>query len=170
MDVDYYNYFLSIAENHQQLRHSPSESHFSEMEFGQLENDLHRKLHTPLLALGPENYESSGNHVNARWQVRGNLFILEKVKDTEDFAALRAAKVKCRKIAEDIWAKMMKDRKASELNGSGFALPGLSTEGTVIKYLSLEYAPLTGVWMSFSYNHRQDGFSTDTWTNDTDYR
>lgn len=176
MTPDYYQYFETVAENHKQIGHKQldgngePEDHFARVDMGELENDLVVKLKTPLLAVVSPTIEASGNHSNPRWDVIGRVLILDHLQDQMDFAKVLELEEKCRQIAEDVAAKMMKDRKLWDEGNTQFVLPGLDETSFNIRFLHYEWRPMVGVMMSFNWNQPRERFDISKWNNEQDYR
>ncbi len=170
MNPEYNEYFEQVARNHKLIGHSDEEQHFVHVEMGELENDLVTRLKTPVLAITSPTYQGAGQHANLRWRVTGGLFILERLKDQNDFKTGQALIQSSRIIAEQIASKMVKDRKLWIDADVQHVLPGLDEGSFEIRPLHFEWRPMVGVMMTFNYNLPRDRFDVNDWNNEIDYR
>ena len=169
MNPEYSEYFETVARNHKGIGHTDQEKHFTHVEMGELENDLVARLKPVILAITAPSYQASGNHANLRWTVSGGLFLLDKLEDQNNFDKAQELITGCRDIAEDIQAKMIKDRKDWDAANKRHVLPGLEENSFQIRPLHFEWRPMVGVMMSFSWNHPRARFDLSKWNNETDY-
>ncbi len=170
MNPEYSPYFKSIATNHKLIGHTDEEPHFTHVEMGELDSSVVVTLKPIILAITSPRYQATANHANLRWELSGSLFILDKLDDQYDFAEAQQLIEKCRGIAEDIQAKMIKDRKDWNAAAKQHVLPGLDENGFMIAPLHYEWRPMLGVMMTFKWNVPRAPFDTAKWNNETPHR
>lgn len=167
--MGYYEYMESIARNHKEIGHTDAEPHYAHIEIGELDNLTTKQMSFAALAAMSPTYQMQGNHSNLRWEVQAGVFVIDKVERSGYFEVWKQTQEKCRRIADEIRAKMVKDRKLYELNNQAFALPGLDETSFQIRSLAMEYDPMAGVMLTFRYNEPAERFDLSKWNNETDY-
>jgi len=166
----YRAYFLAVAENHKQIKHTPAEKRFFGINIFELEDSLKGKANFPFLGLErPQWYSGGQGYANIRFNMQGALMIVDKVKQ-RDFADYDRVMQNCVEIATDIMTKMIKDARLYDDGELDFTLPGLKHDGFRIEPMPEPmHGFMYGCRLSWQWDVPVDYFDITKWDNEVDY-
>ena len=129
--IPFNEYIDGLCREHAQIQHSDQECHFSDLT-SDFQNKIKRQMHFPCVSIDTDGFVIEKVDGTTYIREEYNLYFLDHVRDTGNYAEVMSAFCLTREIMADFLRRMVRDKKACVQPLTHFDIAG--TAGTRIEF------------------------------------